>query len=141
MGKGDERIEDLDDEKYPPPQSVHNFNVITKTPKTSFTKETSKNKIVTAKENTAVAIPSNHSGDVDQLEEIVKSMMEKSENNYPNQNIKADRCKVCGKEGKGNAIKDHIEANHIEGIVLPCNFCEKTFRSRNALRHHNRHKC
>ena len=32
-------------------------------------------------------------------------MMEKSDNNYPNQNIKADRCKICGKEGKGNAIK------------------------------------
>ena len=141
MGKADERIEDLDDEKYPPPQSLHNFNAVTKTPRTSLKNETSNNKIVTAKDNTAVAIPSNHSGNVDQLEEIVKSMMEKSENNYPNQNIKADRCKVCGKEGKGNAIKDHIEANHIEGIVLLCNLCKKTFMSRNALRHHNRHKC
>ena len=51
---------------------------------------------------------------------------------------RADRCKVCGKEGMGSAIKDHIEANHIEGIVLPCNLCEKTFRSRKTLREHKR---
>ena len=139
MGKTDERVDDA--EKYPPSQKLHTVNAEAKTHKTNFKKETSNNKIVTAEDSSAVAIPSSYSGDVDQLEEMVKSMMEKSENNYPNQNIKADRCKVCGKEGKGNAIKDHIEANHIEGIVLPCNFCEKTFRSRNALRHHNRHKC
>ena len=88
-----------------------------------------------------LAIPSNYSGDVDRLDEMVKSMMEKSQSNYANGLQKADRCKVCGKEGKGNAIKDHIEANHIEGIVLPCNLCEKSFRSRNALRIHNRHRC
>ena len=52
--------------------------------------------------------------------------------------ISADRCKICGKEGKGNAIKNHIEANHIEGIALPCSLCEKTFRSRNALKMHIR---
>ena len=95
-------------------------------------------------DNTAVAIPGSFSGDVNQLEEMVKSMMEKSENKYanPKDHIRiADRCKVCGKEGRGSAIKDHIEANHIEGIVLPCNLCEKTFRSRNALRLHKRLKC
>ena len=27
-----------------------------------------------------------------------------------------------------NAIKDHIEANYIEGIVIPCNICEKNFQ-------------
>ena len=64
--------------------------------------------------------------------------MEKSENNYANGQRKADKCKVCGKEGMGSAIKDHIEANHIEGIAIPCNLCEKTFRSRNALKLHNR---
>ena len=66
------------------------------------------------------------------------AMMEKSENNYANGQQKADKCKVCGKEGKGNAIKDHIEANHIKGIVIPCNLCDKTFRSRNALKLHTR---
>ena len=29
-------------------------------------------------------------------------------------------CKMCGKEGVGIAIRDHIEANHLDGIALPC---------------------
>ena len=55
-----------------------------------------------------------------------------------NANVNAVRCKVCGKEGQGINIRDHIEANHLEGIILPCNLCDKTFRSRVALRLHNR---
>ena len=47
-------------------------------------------------------------------------------------------CRVCGKEGAGNAIKDHIEANHLEGIVLPYDQCKKTFRYRNNLSKHMR---
>ena len=41
-------------------------------------------------------------------------------------------CNVCGKESKQGNMKNHIEANHLEGISVPCNFCEKLFRSRNA---------
>ena len=69
------------------------------------------------------------------------AMMEKSQNkvaNGPNKSTFADLCKVCGKEGRGRDIKDHIEANHLEGIIIPCNLCDKTFRSRNALRLHKR---
>ena len=63
-------------------------------------------------------IPSNVSGALKELEESVRAMMEKSQNNYANGQQKAYLCKVCGKEGKGNAIKDHIEANHLEGISI-----------------------
>ena len=101
-------------------------------------KEERGRKVARAEGNTTVALQSQHSGDLDQLEEMVKSMMEKSENNVANGRQKADRCKVCGKEDHGSHIKDHIEAKHIRGIVLPCNLCEKTFRSRKTLR---RHKC
>ena len=40
-------------------------------------------------------------------------------------------CKICGKEANSKnttLLRDHIEANHIEGICLPCGFCDKTFR-------------
>ena len=144
MGKtAGENVEDFDVAKKSNqnPQNLAAFNSEKKALKTSFKKETSGNKITRAEDNNAVAIPSNYSDDVDQLEAMVKSMMEKSENNYGDRKQKADRCKVCGKEGMSNAIKDHIEANHIEGIVLPCNLCGKTFRSRPALRQHNRQKC
>ena len=89
-------------------------------------------------EGTAVAISTNHSGDLDQLEETVKSMMEKSQNKHANGKQLLDQCKVCGKEGLGTAIKDHIEANHLEGIVIPCNLCDMTFRSRASLRYHKK---
>ena len=125
------------DEKYLPSKVLPSPYSETKSLKAHPKTQRQDNKIVRADGNT-VALPSNHSGDLDQLEKMVKSMMEKSKNNYGDRKTKADRCKVCGKEGMSNAIKDHIEANHIEGIVIPCNLCEKTFRSRNALRLHNR---
>ena len=140
MAKTDNRVEDLPVEEKAP-QYLPQFDAGTKLPKTSYKRETPDNKSIRTEDNTAVAIPSTISGDVDQLEEMVKSMMEKSDNmcqNPRNAHEKAQRCKVCGKEGKGSAIKDHIEANHIQGIVLPCNICDKTFRSRNAFMVHNR---
>ena len=86
-----------------------------------------------------ITIPNFVSGDLMQeLDEKVKSMMEISHNLDPSGRKKAKICKVCGKEGEAKAIRDHIEANHLEGVSLPCNVCEKTFRSRLRLR---QHKC
>ena len=71
------------------------------------------------------------------LDEQVKSMMEKSKNLVSTERKRrADICKVCGKEGEGALIMNHIEANHLVGISLPCNNCEMTFRSRKLLRYH-----
>ena len=78
------------------------------------------------------------SGDFQELDEKVKSMMEKSPNRTSDGTKRADICKVCGKEGQWVAIRDHIEANHIEGVSLPCNVCGKECRSRMSLR---KHKC
>ena len=86
-----------------------------------------------------VAIPNFTSGDLQLLDEKVKSMMEKSQNLIPHKQSgtqKAYICKVCGKEGAGIAIRDHIEANHLEGVSLPCNVCGKECRSRMILRKH-----
>ena len=92
-------------------------------------------------EENVLAIPTttNFSGDLQQLDETVKSMMETSQNIISDGNCqkKAKICKVCGKEGAATAIKRHIEANHFEGVSIPCNQCEKKFRTRNALRQHN----
>ena len=77
------------------------------------------------------------SGDLQQLDEQVKSMMEPSSNILPN-GRRTKICKVCRKEGRAQAIIDHIEAHHLEGMSLPCDFCGKEFRSRLTLR---RHKC
>ena len=48
------------------------------------------------------------------------------------------RCVPCGKEAINTTLKRHIEANHLEGVSIPCNFCEKTFKGRDALGQHCR---
>ena len=90
--------------------------------------------IIETEKNGTVSLSTNFASNFEVLEATVKSMMERSQNGRQ----KADKCKVCGKEGKANAIKDHIEANHLEGITLPCNHCGKTFRCRNSLSSHVR---
>ena len=84
-----------------------------------------------------ISLPSFVSGDFKELDEKVKSMMEKSSNRIKGGREFAKVCKMCGKEGEGIAIRDHIEANHLEGVSLPCNVCGKVFRSRAILRKHN----
>ena len=80
----------------------------------------------------------NNSSDLQELDTQIKSMMVKTQNTLPNSSQKAYMyvCQVCGKESSYRNIKDHIEAHHLEGVSLPCNLCDKTFRSRNALRMH-----
>ena len=87
---------------------------------------------------TALALNSNTAyTDTAELREKIKTMMLVSENDAPGkQNRKARICRVCGKEGSCQAIINHIEANHIVGIVVPCNVCGKTYSSLNALSVH-----
>ena len=109
-----------------------------KIPKTAVQRQPPNRNIHDLGENRTLAIPGNNSGDFEELEKQLKSMMEKSQNKVADGSQIAYRCKVCGKEGFSTQIKDHIEANHIEGIVIPCNLCDKTFRSRNNFRQHKR---
>ena len=81
------------------------------------------------------------SGDMNELDSKIDTMMGRGEtmmSNGPNRMSKVYVCQVCGKEATRTNIKDHIEANHLEGITSPCSLCEKTFRSRGSLRHHMR---
>ena len=88
----------------------------------------------------ALALPkvSVLSANLQELDETVKTMMETSENviKVGNQQRRSKICKECGKEGDATDIKRHIETNHLEGVSVPCNFCGKIFRSRNALSGH-----
>ena len=142
MGKPDEKVQDFEidvqdfefDEKCVPSTFAPARSNDTKIPKTSI----ESGKIIKTEENGTLAIPNNFSVDLKELEERVKSMMEKSQNKTANGVQLAFICKVCGKEGMGCRIKDHIEANHLEGIIIPCDICGKTSRSRNSLRQHKR---
>ena len=102
-------------------------------PVESFFKE---DKPTSESDERSVALSNFENGDLQELDEKVKSMMEKSQNKIANRAERASVCKICGKEGQWVAIRDHIEANHLEGISLPCNTCGNVFRSRSRLRKH-----
>jgi hypothetical protein len=92
--------------------------------------------------STAIALPKkDFSGDLKELDVQIETMIGRGENMVrqgSQRMVKAYVCQVCGKEGQKINIKDHIEAKHLEGISIPCSLCEKTFRSRDGLRHHMR---
>ena len=86
----------------------------------------------------ALSISEQFDTNLQALDEKVKSMMEKGQ-----KMIKAGKgqkrswlCKVCGKEGILCNIRDHIEAQHLEGVIIPCEYCDKTFSTRINLNHH-----
>ena len=91
-----------------------------------------------------LAIPNEFSGDLQALDEKVKSMMGTSQNMIPKEKradgtprfVKASICNMCGKEDLATSIKNHIEAKHLEGISLPCDHCDKTYSSRSSLVSH-----
>ena len=139
MGRPNEKVKDFEeDDKL----LLRSFNDNAKNPREYFNekspKESFKKQNNHPGENRSLAIPNNLSGDLEELEERVKSMMEKSPNKTASGRQFAHVCKVCGKEGEASALKDHIEVNHLEGINIPCNLCDKTFRSRNGFRQHKR---
>ena len=76
--------------------------------------------------------------DMESLDQQVKSMMIFSDkaDPYKNDGARARICKVCGKEGGTTNIKNHIEANHITGISIPCDLCGKECKSRAAMAMH-----
>ena len=89
-------------------------------------------------DNKIVAPISYFSGNVQELDGKCISMMEKTlKKSAHGQPIY--RCVPCGKEATSGDLKKHIEANHLEGISIPCDFCEKTFRSRDSFGKHLRH--
>ena len=96
--------------------------------------------------STAVALPKHEfSGDMKELDAKIETMMGRGENmiQMGKKTIKAYVCQVCGKKGLRTNIKDHIEANHLAGISIPCSLCDTTCRSRHSYNVDNSHfhKC
>ena len=83
----------------------------------------------------AVALTNNFSGDLQELDNQTISMMTRASGKSVCDNP-LYKCTICGKEGEKGNLKKHMEFNHLEGILIPCNQCEKTFRSRPALGSH-----
>ena len=88
----------------------------------------------------ALSDKATNNADLNSADQQVKSMMLVSENASPYQRGRARICKVCGKEGGTTNIMNHIEANHIAGVSIPCDLCGQVVKTRHALmQHKSRH--
>ena len=89
------------------------------------------------KNEKTIALPSLIS--LEELEEKVLALMEKNPNHFDafdDGKQPAYNCKVCGKEARRNDMKRHIVSNHLEGVAIPCNICDRTFKTRDSLKNH-----
>ena len=136
MGKSN--ADELGENETPKERKVKVHKNESKIPNYS-TEPTQTNQLAVTEHDTGVgtmALASNFSGDFQDLDNKTKSMMVKtSKKSVRGQPIY--KCTLCWKEAPQTNLMNHIEANHLEGISVPCNLCEKTFRSRNALAKHN----
>ena len=90
-------------------------------------------------QNGILALVNSNSSELEALNEQTDILMEKSLAKNSSNGKTTYKCKVCGKEAfHKNDLRKHIEANHLEGVTLPCSACGKMFRSRARLR---KHKC
>ena len=155
MGQKEDAEKTESDKKYSIPESVkssqsyhegrNSTSSIRNVTSSSNVRLEGQSQVVPIDNEQRISLPNFVSGDFKELDEKVKSMMEKGQKMIPSgkqangrpQQAKSFICKVCGKEGAGIAIRDHIEANHLEGVSLPCNVCGKVFWSRARLRKHN----
>ena len=91
-------------------------------------------------QNGILALLNSNSSELEALNEQTDILMEKNLAKNSSNGKTTYKCKVCGKEAfHKNDLRKHIEANHLEGVSIPCSQCEKTFRSRNALARHILH--
>ena len=120
MGKTEDKLTDFGENERPSYCSSENYPN-----NSSMRRMPSKESRNSPQGTSALAIPPNLSGNFVELEEKVNSLLEKSQNKTADVKQSAYRYTLYGKEGHGINIKYHIEANHLQGVVIPCNFCGK----------------
>ena len=67
---------------------------------------------------------------------VFQNILKGNRRAHPMTFLRRGEAAVCGKEAKNQHIKNHIDANDLEGLSHPCYFFEKTFRSRAARKLH-----
>ena len=109
-------------------------------PRNDFNTLNTKRQLLISNAEQKITISEQVSADLQELDAKVKSLMGQGQTMIPNgkKQRQAKICKMCGKEGDPSTIRDHIEAHHLEGIVLPCDQREKTFRCRKSFGKHRR---
>ena len=72
-----------------------------------------------------------------ELDKKLNSMMTKTDHRLSGTEVRtAFLCTECGLEGTRRNVRKHIEAKHVETEPLLCDQCEKTCKTRSALKEH-----
>ena len=87
------------------------------------------------KSHKIITVESVNFENIEELDHKINDMIEKVDG------TQRRRCIPCGKLSRGTSdAKEHAET-HIEGLSFPCQYCEKTFRSRLSLKTHIIRRC
>ena len=98
---------------------------------TTFPVETVRDIVKTPKNHKVTAVESANFENLDELDQKINDMFERIDGGG-----KTRRCIPCGKITRDTCnAREHAET-HIDGLNFPCQYCEKTFRSRHSLRSH-----
>ena len=134
-------VEEQQDAKFS--ETMHENNDFSKKEPTTLSQDVIPNGNVQSKITSSLAVPNQSRTDMEALDEKVKSIMKRGANTIPAGTAHGKPkqaiswiCKLCGKEGRSHVIRDHIETNHLKGICLPCDLCNKTFSARGNLKKH-----
>ena len=88
-------------------------------------------KVKTENNQNIIVAESANFENIDELDKAISDMIEKVDDGTMKR-----KCVPCGKLTKGiSHAKEHAKT-HISELSFPCKFCDKTFRSRKALRSH-----
>ena len=109
--KPDPRFEDQKVESFPSEQDYAEMKVV----KTNNVRYNNGEKVVSL-------------NDMTDVDDKIQELIEKRGGMF--------HCQACDYTSpKSSNIKEHVEI-HIDGLIYPCQFCDKTFRSKNVLRNH-----
>ena len=87
--------------------------------------------IKTQKDQKLIFVESSNFENLEELDQKINDMFERIDGGG-----KTRRCIPCGKITRDTCnAREHAET-HIDGLNFPCQYCEKTFRSRHSLRSH-----
>ena len=80
------------------------------------------------KSHKIITVESVNFENIEELDHKINDMIEKVDG------TQRRRCIPCGKLSRGSSdAREHAET-HIDGLSFPCQYCEKTFRSRLSLK-------
>ena len=93
------------------------------------------NDVTHIKSQKIITVESVNFENIEELDHKINDMIEKVDGTMRR------RCIPCGKLSRGSSdAREHAET-HIEGLSFPCQYCEKTFRSRVSLKMHIIRSC